>query len=59
MSVGRPFDGPRDTFRIMLQLRRPGSFRFLILQGDGDGGPSPNRGRVLVIAAPSTGGPEP
>ena len=43
----------------MLQFRRPGSFRVLILQGDGDGRPPPNRGRVLVVASPTSGGPEP
>ena len=43
----------------MLQFRRPGSFRVLVLQGDGDGGPSSNRGRMFIIASPTSGGPEP
>ena len=58
MSVGGPFDGARNPFRIMLQFRRPGRLRVLILQGDGDGRPPPNRGRVLVVASPTSGGPE-
>ena len=58
MSVGTTFDGARNPFRIMLQFRRPGRLRFLVLQGDGDGRPPPNRGRVLVVAALSSGGPE-
>ena len=58
MSVGGPFYGSRNPFRIMLQFRRPGSFRVLILQGDGDGGPPPDRRRMFIIAAAAARGPE-
>ena len=58
MSVGTTFYGSRYTFRIMLQLRRPGRFRFLVLQGDGDGRPPPNGRRMFIIAAAAARGPE-
>ena len=58
VPIRRPFDGSRNPFRIMLQLRRPGRLRVLILQSDGDGCPPPN-GRRCSHCRPSAGGPEP
>ena len=58
MPVGTTFDRARNPFRIMLQLRRPGRLGFLILQGDGDGGPPPNGRRMFIIAAAAARGPE-
>ena len=39
MPISTTLNSTRNPFRIMLQFGSPGRLRFLVLQGDGDGGP--------------------